>query len=373
MNKNEINIAVWWVLDYDDGRTESLGGLERWTREIVFELVRKGFKVNIFQKSKREFCTDYYGAKITGIPSKKGFVGNFEFYNKFKKIADNKLKTIFISQDLAVGKDFNNSIAINHGVWWAAKHGFIKRRILEWFNEKYLRNVSKTICVDTNYINWIVENVTNNPALISRLLYVPNFFDCEEFKFKSRNINTSSFKILFPRRIMGDCIYYEPRGGSDAITALKLVRDSGFDCHLTILGQGNLAPQLMEYAEQLQVKEYVSFSTSSFDEMESQYHEHDIVLVPSRFSEGTSLSAIEALATGRYVIGSCIGGLQNIPLSYPLGDMVTPEPQAIANSITNYCSNVQQFGIDQETVNTQMDRFEKKYWINRVFEVIESL
>ena len=53
--------------------------------------------------------------------------------------------------------------------------------------------------------------------------------------------------------------------------------------------------------------------------------------------------------------------------------MVTPEPQAIANSIAKYCSNVHLFGIDQETVNTQMNKFEKKYWINRVFEVIESL
>ncbi|MCJ8217238.1 glycosyltransferase family 4 protein [Aeromonas veronii] len=373
MKMNEINLAVWWVLSYEDGKTESLGGLERWTRELVFELIRRGVKVNIYQKSKEYFSSDFYGASIIGIPSKKSFIGNIQFYKKLTRIADKNLPTIFISQDLVAGNAFPRSIAINHGVWWAAKHGFVKRRIIEVFNRRYLENTSKTICVDTNYINWVIENVTNSNELIEKLNYIPNFYDKNEFKFKPRQLSSEPIQILFPRRIMGDSIDYEPRGGSDAILALKLARDAGVDCRLKILGQGNLAPQLLQYAKDIKVDKFISFSCSSFDEMERNYHDSDIVLVPSRFSEGTSLSAIEALATGRYVIGSCIGGLQNIPLHYPFGDMVTPEANSIAHAIINYHLNKHSLDVDELTVENAMIGFEKNTWIKKVFDIIEQI
>jgi len=337
----KINIAVWWVLDYETGTRETLGGLERWTRDLVIELVSRGHEVNVFQKSAVEYKRSYHGADIHGIPCSKNFIGNIAFYNRFKKLCGGEELTLFVSQDLLWGSHFKKAVAVNHGVWWSSRQSKLKRYAIEKFNEHYLRRAKKTICVDTNYINWVIESVDGAHEIVNRLAYIPNYFDPALFEnFSASEEQNSSINILFPRRIMGVSVESEPRGGEDAIRALALVRKRGVDASLTMLGEGNLSTQLKTLASDLGVAEFVKFATAHFDDMPKFYAEHDVVFVPSRFSEGTSLSAIEGLAAGCFVIGSCVGGLQNLPLFFPYGDMVVPEPLALANSVEQYAKKV---------------------------------
>lgn len=335
----KINIAVWWVLDYETGSRETLGGLERWTRDIVIELVSQGHQVRVFQKSAVEYNKSYHGAEIFGIPCSRNFSGNLAFYRKFRRLCDVQDLTLFISQDLLWGSHFRNAVAVNHGVWWSSRQSKLKRFAIEKFNEYYLRRAKKTICVDTNYINWVIESVNGAHELIHKLVHIPNYFDPALFSEGSNSSGEgSSIRILFPRRIMGASIESEPRGGEDAIRALALVRSRGIDAFLTMLGEGNLSSRLRGLAQDLGISEFVRFETAQFDEMPRFYATHDIVLVPSRFSEGTSLSAIEGLAAGCFVIGSCIGGLQNLPLFWPFGEMVVPNPVALASAVEKYAT-----------------------------------
>ena len=48
------------------------------------------------------------------------------------------------------------------------------------------------------------------------------------------------------------------------------------------------------------------------DEMNKAYQNADITLIPSLYSEGTSLSCIEAMACGNAVIATRIGGLSDL-------------------------------------------------------------
>lgn len=331
----KINIAVWWVLDFETGTRETLGGLERWTRDIVIELVSLGHEVSVYQKSEIAYQKTYHGAHITGIPSSRNFGGNLSFYRKFKGMCSRDEVTIFISQDLLWGSHFKKAIAVNHGVWWSSRQSRLKRVALEFFNGNYLRRAHKTICVDTNYINWAIESVSASHLLLDKMVHIPNYFDPDLFTFRQPS-RLHDLKILFPRRIMGSTIDSEPRGGEDAIRALAIIRSRGVSASMTMLGEGNLSIALKALSVDLGVSDHVNFATAGFDEMPSFYEKHDVVLVPSRFSEGTSLSAIEGLAAGCFVVGSCVGGLQNLPLFPPFGDMVVPNPAALADAVCRY-------------------------------------
>lgn len=369
----KINIAVWWVLDYETGQRETLGGLERWTRDIVIELVKLGHDVTIYQKSKVPYSKKYYGANIYGVPCSKNFSGNLVFYRKFRKLADVEAPTIFISQDLIWGGEFRRSIAVNHGVWWSSRQSIIKKLLIEYFNYRYISLTSKTICVDSNYINWVIESVPDGFRIASKLIFIPNYFDSKQFEFARRS-KSGGVKILFPRRIMGLNIHDEPRGGEDAIIAVANLIKEGYDITLTMLGEGNLASDLRRLIVSLGVDNRISFATAPFEKMHLFYQQHDVVLVPSRFSEGTSLSAIEGLASGCYVIGSCIGGLQNLPLFPPFGDMVEPNYSSLQSAIRKYIDNRLSFPErSNESQYLVMSRFEMDYWKNRVMNEIASI
>lgn len=370
----KINIAVWWVLDYETGTRETLGGLERWTRDIVIELVSQGHEVRVFQKSAMGYAKKYHGADICGIPCSKNFSGNLAFYRKFKELCNFDDLTIFISQDLLWGDDFKNAVAVNHGVWWSSRQSKLKRFAIEKFNQLYLRRARTTICVDTNYINWVIESVDGAHEILSKLVYVPNYFDPALFGTVRAERQLERIKILFPRRIMGASIESEPRGGEDAIRALKMVRDFGIDAVITMLGEGNLSANLRSLASELGIAEFVQFATAHFDDMPKFYSSHDIVFVPSRFSEGTSLSAIEGLAAGCYVIGSCVGGLQNLPLFPPYGQMVVPHPAALADAVKEFVQRLESqparlFELDDRVIGRLAIKNWKESVLKALFEI----
>ena len=52
---------------------------------------------------------------------------------------------------------------------------------------------------------------------------------------------------------------------------------------------------------------------------------HDIAVIPSLGSEGTSLSAIEAMSAGCAVVATCVGGLTNIIIDGYNGKLATPD------------------------------------------------
>ncbi|MBP5995702.1 MAG: glycosyltransferase family 4 protein [Crocinitomicaceae bacterium] len=370
--RKKINIAVWWVRDYETGTRDTLGGLERWTRDIVRHLVMKGYEVNIYQKSKVLFEDDYNGGKLYGVVSSKNFIGNITFYQKIKKLVPSNELVLFLSQDLVWGSDFKKSVAVNHGVWWSSRQNKIKRWLIEYFNGKYLRRTQKTICVDTNYINWVIESVQKSHDLLDRMVYIPNYFDDQLFKTNVRNINTTVIKILFPRRIMGLSIFSEPRGGSDCINAVAKIIKEGYNVHLTMLGEGNLTDNLKQLTKSLGIEEFVEFKTAQFDEIASYYEANDVVMVPSRFSEGTSLSAIEALASNCFVISSCVGGLQNLPLFPPYGIMTEPHPEKLAESLKFYITNRKKI-IDTEKNVFVLDQFRMENWSSSVMSILEQI
>ena len=81
------------------------------------------------------------------------------------------------------------------------------------------------------------------------------------------------------------------------------------------------------------------YVSASFEEMPDWYRKADICVIPTIACEGTSLSCIEALASGCAVIATNVGGLPDIIHDGINGRLVDPTPQAIATAINELIEN----------------------------------
>jgi glycosyltransferase involved in cell wall biosynthesis len=96
----------------------------------------------------------------------------------------------------------------------------------------------------------------------------------------------------------------------DVLRALRRLRDLGVDAALIMIGDGPDRPGLEEQARSLGLVEGVHFVGFQHD-VGPWFHAFDVLLLPSR-SEGTPVSAIETLASGRPVVATDVGGTRDV-------------------------------------------------------------
>jgi asparagine synthase (glutamine-hydrolysing) len=104
------------------------------------------------------------------------------------------------------------------------------------------------------------------------------------------------------------------RMGLDAlIDAMRTVVDGRPDCQLVIGGSGALRPALEQQVERLGLQQNVRFAGFISEERLADYFGvADLFVLPTRALEGFGLVTVEALACGTPVLGTPIGGTQEI-------------------------------------------------------------
>ena len=96
----------------------------------------------------------------------------------------------------------------------------------------------------------------------------------------------------------------------DVLRTVRLLRDRGVDAALILVGDGPERARLEEQARGLDLVEGVHFVGFQND-VGPWFHAFDVLLLPSR-SEGTPVSAIETLASGRPVVATDVGGTRDV-------------------------------------------------------------
>ena len=69
------------------------------------------------------------------------------------------------------------------------------------------------------------------------------------------------------------------------------------------------------------------------DSILNLYNDYDVAVVPTLWSEGTSLACVEAVCAGLPVVATPVGGLGNLIVPYFNGLLAEPSPLAIARAI----------------------------------------
>jgi glycosyltransferase involved in cell wall biosynthesis len=93
------------------------------------------------------------------------------------------------------------------------------------------------------------------------------------------------------------------------IQALSLVREQRDDFHYFVIGEGRVESFIRRLIVELQLQNHVTLlGKRSNGELPAYYHHTDLVVIPSS-AEARSIACIEAMAMGKPIIASRVGGL----------------------------------------------------------------
>jgi glycosyltransferase involved in cell wall biosynthesis len=109
---------------------------------------------------------------------------------------------------------------------------------------------------------------------------------------------------------------------SDVLLAFKALRERGVDAFLCMIGDGPERPLLEQRAHELGIMKRTLFLGYQ-EEVAPFYAALDAMILPSG-NEGTPVSAIEALAAGRPVVATRVGGVPDVVREGEDGFLVAP-------------------------------------------------
>lgn len=352
------------LLDWFDQRPR-YGGGERYCVNLADLMVENGLEVDIYQIAPTEFEGEYYGYNVKALR-------HGEFYSEFNIDAANQFYEISLEYDhviynmpeLSAGKMRPDAISITHGIWFDHNNygPTFKFREKEWFRYLYKAydNPQRIVSVDTNSINVIRAFW---PELANKMKYIPNFVDHSRFNPSVKPRPNNKIKILFPRRS-------QINRGSRILE--DILNNVPYDVEFYWVGEGD--PYDTELIKSLTKKDLRLHyeKDADFEEMPKWYQECDIAVIPTIACEGTSLSCIEALASGCATICTNVGGLTDIIQDQYNGRCVDPDPIEIAMAINEMIENPEIMRKYQEIGLSSSYAFSLERWREKWKEVLKQ-
>lgn len=156
--------------------------------------------------------------------------------------------------------------------------------------------------------------------------YIPNYVDLDQFKV--RDSSSENLRILFPRRAQ------HPRGYWFVSYAIDKLMEK----------YSNIEFHFVGYVHQQDIKNDMNRLISKYkgkiivkhvepEEMPGIYNNTDITIIPTLYGEGTSLSCLEAMASGNTLIVTNIGGLPNLVFDNFNGLLINPDKDDLLNAL----------------------------------------
>ncbi|WP_026478772.1 glycosyltransferase family 4 protein [Alkaliphilus transvaalensis] len=308
-----------------------MGGAERYQVDLCRLIKKLGMDVEVWQIGDG-WTKEFDGVKIRSIPATKSEFNTFPELNMaFYENAMSFDYAIYFILALAFPIVHEKSIAISHGVYWDWP-GFHISTGRQEAHQEWIRRMGvaltgpqKLVSVDTNTINFFNGTLPGN---YNKWEYIPNYVDTDLFCPKERKEpEGEKVKVLFPRRMV------PVRGVNETMRAAEILtrRYPWIEFHFCGRGHDDKVERLM--TQWINTQERCFYYWKPFEMMPEIYQQADIVLIPSRSTEGTSLAALEAMACGKPVIAGLAGGLSDIILQGYNGYLIKPSVENLVNAI----------------------------------------
>lgn len=331
----------------------SFGGGQRLILTLARLLRDHDFDVHLYQHAWANSGTDpgeYFGFPVYPLQTGSRF-SEFEdgICTEFTRRTKSYDHVIHGLMEYSSGAMRPDALAIVHGIWFDQPN--IKGyhfRTTEWYAhlERALTNPKRIISVDTNSIN-VVRALF--PGLDRKMTYLPNFVDTDVFHPRE---TVHQYRVLFPRRV------HTLRGAELMPDILKHITG---DCSIWWVG-GDLSCQ----------DPRLKCFTVPFDEMPNIYNQSNIVVIPTIGAEGTSLSCLEALASGCVVVSTHVGGLANIIMDGYNGRLVEPNAKEIAAAVNDVMENRTAYDLYRYEGLRTAGRFSLTRWKERWVNVLNE-
>lgn len=362
-------------------KRQIVGGVQTYTRDLCLLSIEKGFKAIMFELN-------------DSLPSDKGVFSGIDYHviNKdgksnqywFERIYNehNSPDAVFViaTDQMDIKTNANNVITIQHGIAFDCpiEEGFwSKTRILQYAN-KFIRSIKNvrrmnwnrnTVGVDYNYYNWYRTLGMIYPE--KKFTVIPNYSSgCIDEDALAQKLTEYSAKktrkVVFARRF---CSY---RGTLLFANCVERLLPLYPDIEFTFAGDGELREEIEGRFKGNDRVHITRFEAPDSIEFHRQF---DIAVVPTIFSEGTSLSLLEAMSAGCFPIATHVGGMTNIILDHYNGLLCYPNEEGV------YRAMVEAIEMSDNTFKSMVNNayrsateaFSLKQWQKRWSTVIDDV
>ncbi|WP_347242809.1 glycosyltransferase [Thermogutta sp.] len=320
-----VYIALPSPFDYS-GHRAYIGGAERYLMELAKIIFEMGYEVEVYQPAETAFLHFFHGIPVFGVPAERSMMDFSQSF--FLNLAPPRL-TIYLAFFLAEVFAFSPSIGVSHGIYWDDPKLQSWDKTFENTVQRLVRAVSNVTCmvsVDANTINFF-RSVRFE--LAEKFVLIQNFVDCNVFKPRESLLEDKNITVLFPRRLTGARGFY----------LLKEMIPELLSRHphvrVVVAGQPETEAERV-LAEELAASHpgKVAWRAVMPEEMPEIYRQADIAIFPTTHAEGTSLSCLEAMASGLAVVASPVGGLAELVMDGVTGIQAAPEPKALVDAVS---------------------------------------
>lgn len=348
---DSVNVVITTpdFLDFS-GAEYTIGGAQNYTamlRDVCREL---GWEPIVVQCATQAFDRRMPdGTRIVGVPM--DFRGRYNdnrrnLFNAARRILDPRTDLlIFGTERLAVRCPGLRCISIQHGISWDAPPGLVRKHrwyevyplpvlrayLGQWRRIRAFLTCPNRVCVDYNYLNWL--RAVREEQISGHNWVVPNFAPKVDAELiRSRRFDEREIRILFARR------FVEYRGTKLLAEAAVEILASYPNVRFTLCGDGPDKQMLQSW---FAGEDRVTFDRFSYTDTIRVHLEHDIAVVPSLGSEGTSLSLCEGMAAGCAVVATAIGGMANLIFHDYNGLLIQPTASDLIDALKYLIENPQ--------------------------------
>ncbi len=356
-----------------DGEGFSIGGIQTYITNLLPVLRECGHTTTIYQRSSLPFHKEIDGTEIYGIAHQQN-------YNKTvaRAIIDAAIPHIDMSHDLVLYGCESciaralpcRTIAIQHGISWdVAKHlscsplqyirYYVSKCRRAWTICQRVAKVNTLVCVDNNFINWYRAVL---PYPKAELKSIPNFSTVPPTRPTKSN---SSLHIIFARR------FFIHRGTRLFAKAAQRIIADYPDVHITIAGSGPDADYMHKILDRYDNIQFITYDSQDSLRL---HRDMDIAVVPTTGSEGTSLSLLEAMASGCATICTNVGGMTNIVLDGFNGIMISPAEDELYEALRTLIDQPdKRERLQQNAYDTAKYAFDIVKWKQKWTNVLSSV
>lgn len=196
----------------------------------------------------------------------------------------------------------------------------------KWYLNRWFRKLDGRVAVSQVALDYVEKYFPAEYQII------PNGVDTNHFNPKVKPMDgydDGKINILFVGRL-------EKRKGFDyLLEAYRLLKKEIPDCRLIQVGPGvRLLKKYKKYANQHNIQDVFFTGYANYTDLARYYATADIVCFPNTGRESQGIVLMEAMATGKPVVASAIGGFLSVLTDGVEGIAVPPKnPEKIAEAI----------------------------------------
>jgi len=248
----------------------------------------------------------------------------------------------------------------------------IKRYALKVLDTTTNKKLRDSVDVITAHCTAAKEFMMRELAVNRKISVIHVGVDIELFKPVSSG---EKYLIKGEYRILTTARLHKYKGLTYLIEAMKIIKEEIPQAHLYILGKGHEELTLRDLVKKLKLGNAVTFLTTSIPnhEMPSLYAECDVYAQPSLI-EPYGIAVLEAMACGKPVVGTKVGGMRDTISEGETGFLVDPrDPQTLAKRIIKLSDQKLCKEIGMNARKKVLEKFDWRFIASKYLEIIDAI